>query len=84
MKPDNKPEWFDYVVAHPLAVPIWVWVLLYSYPTLFKEGWLATGFFILYLFLWLRLYRDSLVRILEAQSVEETKEVLPCHELAKT
>lgn len=76
------PSWFDYLIAHPLTLPLWLWALLSTFLTLIPVSFLAG--IPLILFLWLRLYQQSLIVILEYHSAEETKEVLPCVQLART
>ena len=85
----KQQMWLDYAIAHPFMLPIWVWVLGYIFITFDPAG----GWFLLIPTLltgaWLWEYFPSLIRILEAYSLqtsaqEEGKEVLPCPGLAKT
>lgn len=80
----KTPSWFDYLVAHPLTLPFWVWAVIYLCMTFTPLGWTGIAFPVLYFFLWLRLYQQSLTMILEHHSAAEEKEVLSCTVLAKT
>lgn len=77
---EKKPQLTDYLIAHPLLTPLWVWLLLYSFLAIIPSGFLA-GIPLIF-FLWLKLYSEPLIRILEYQP-QERKEALPCTELAK-
>lgn len=77
---EKRPHVVDYLIAHPLLTPLWVWLLLYSFLAIIPSGFLA-GIPLIF-FLWLQLYSQSLIRILEYQP-QERKEALPCTGLAK-
>lgn len=71
----KKPEWFDYGIAHPLALPFWVWVL----GSIFTTFDLAGGWYLLIPSLlcgaWLSFYFPAHIRILEYQRAEEKTEL---------
>jgi hypothetical protein len=80
---------FDYAVAHPFALPLWIGGLGFVFTMFQPQG----GWFLLIPALftagWLWDYFPALTRILAAYSLqtsaqEEGKEALPCTELAKT
>ena len=84
----RTPEWFDYVIAHPLMVPFWILAMLYMFMPLSPLDWVEVVFIVLFLLFWLRLYQQSLTTILEARSIqscaeEERKEVAPCIRLSE-
>lgn len=80
---------FDYAVAHPFALPLWIGGLGFVFTMFQPQG----GWFLLIPALftagWLWDYFPALTRILAAYSLqsgaqEEGNEALPCIELAKT
>ncbi len=78
----NKSELLDYAVAHPVALPFWIWAFLYLFMALSPEGWLGAAIALVFFMLWLRVWILSLTTIIEAQSALPTsdtgKELLPC------
>ena len=84
----KTPEWFDYVFAHPFALPFWILAIPYMFMTLSPLDLVEVVFLALYFLFWLRLYLQSLTTILEADSVktcaeEERTELVPCIRVAK-
>lgn len=84
----NKPTFDDYVIAHPIAAPLWVSWFVYLFLNLSPQGFLSSLVVLLFFLFWLRQWLQSLVAILERQSAEpvaqEAKAALPCIEPAKT
>ncbi len=77
----RQPDMNDYLLAHPLALPFWVCSFVYL---LFNtEGMFNPVLVMLLVAFWLHIVQHSLTTLLEYESAEEGKEVLPCTELAK-
>lgn len=78
----NKTEWIDYAVAHPVTLPVWIWMFLYLFIALSPQGWLGAAMALVFFGIWFRLWMLSLITLIEAQSAlpasEERKELLPC------
>lgn len=70
----KTPEWFDYVIVHPLMEPFWTWAILYMFMTLSPLDLVETVFLAIYFVFWLRLYLQSLTTILEARSLQTCAE----------
>jgi hypothetical protein len=67
-------EWFDYVLVHPFALPLWLWAYVYMFFAVSGHGWLMMLIPLLFFAIWLRQWQESLARILEAQSVKNCGE----------
>lgn len=78
----KQPNVNDYVLAHPLALPFWVCGFVYLFFN--TEGLFNPLLVMLLFFFWLQSLQHSLTTLLEYQTAEDGKEVLPCAELAKT
>lgn len=83
----KTPAFDDYLIAHPLFVPLWVSWFVYLFLNLSPQGFLASLVTVLFFALWLRQWLQSLALILERQSAEPVsesgkEEVLPCTQLS--
>ena len=66
----TKLDWLDYVIAHPLIVPLWIMGFVYLFLKLSPEGLLGSFVVMLLFAFWLRQWLQSLTAILERQSAE--------------
>lgn len=78
----KTPAFDDYLIAHPLLVPLWISGFVYVFLNLSPQGFLSSFVVVLFFAFWLRQWLQSLTLILERQAAEpvshERKEVLPC------
>lgn len=78
----RKPAFDDYLIAHPLLVPLWISAFVYLFMNLSPQGFLGSFVVVLFFAFWLRQWLQSLALILETQSVqpatEERKEGALC------
>lgn len=83
----KRPTFDDYLIAHPLMVPVWVSGFVYLFLNLSPHGFLASLVVVLFFAFWLRQWLQSLAAILERQAAEpvseQRKEALPCIQPSK-
>lgn len=66
----RQPAFDDYLIAHPLLVPLWICGFVYLFLNLFPQGFLGSLVVVLIFLFWLRQWLQSLTLILERQAAE--------------
>ena len=70
----KKPAFDDYLIAHPLIVPLWISGFVYLFLNLSPQGFLSSLVVVLFFAFWLRQWLQSLALILERQAAEPVSE----------